>query len=80
MICLETAAETSSVESPRSQSPVESPPSETPDSPTTPPTADDANDNDMELPNSDWTGFKIVGDNVDKTIKPTYQRHDHRGK
>ena len=24
-------------------------------------------------------GYRFVGDNVDKNIKPSYQRHEHRG-
>lgn len=27
---------------------------------------------------SNWTGFKIVGDNIDKTIKPRYMRFDRQ--
>ena len=26
----------------------------------------------------DWKGFKMVGDNIDKTIRPSFQRYDNR--
>ncbi|XP_062521158.1 uncharacterized protein LOC134196093 [Corticium candelabrum] len=25
-----------------------------------------------------WTGFKVVGDNIDRNVRPAYQRMDHR--
>ena len=25
-----------------------------------------------------WCGFKIVGDNIDKNVRPSYQRLDHQ--
>jgi len=31
-------------------------------------------------PNLQWPGFKIVGDNVDKNIKPSLQRITHQTK
>ena len=31
-------------------------------------------------PSSEWDGFKIVGDNIDKNVRPSYQRHDHQMK
>ena len=30
-------------------------------------------------PQQEWFGYKFVGDNIDKNIKPRYQRQDHRG-
>ena len=27
-----------------------------------------------------WSGYKFVGDNIDKNIKPRYQRQDQRAK
>ena len=27
---------------------------------------------------TEWFGFKLVGDNIDKTIRPRFQRHDHQ--
>ena len=35
----------------------------------------DASDHTMK----DWYGYKFVGDNVDKRIKPSYQRAELRG-
>ena len=29
---------------------------------------------------TNWTGFKIVGDNVDKNFRPSTQRHDNKTK
>jgi L1 cell adhesion molecule like protein len=29
-------------------------------------------------PHSQWSGFKIVGDNLDKTVKPRHMRSDHQ--
>ena len=29
--------------------------------------------------NSTWVGYKFVGDNIDKNIKPRFQRHDNKG-
>lgn len=26
-----------------------------------------------------WIGYKFVGDNIDKNIKPRFQRHEHTG-
>ena len=28
---------------------------------------------------SKWFGYKFVGDNIDKNVKPSLQRHDYRG-
>ena len=36
------------------------------------------NDGKMPVSTSEWTGFKIVGDNIDKNFRPTYQRHDNK--
>ena len=27
----------------------------------------------------DWTGYKFVGDNIDKNVKPSFQRNELRG-
>ena len=27
---------------------------------------------------STWTGYKLVKDNIDKNIHPSFQRHDHQ--
>ena len=27
----------------------------------------------------DWFGYKFVGDNIDKSVKPSFQRAEHRG-
>ena len=29
---------------------------------------------------STWTGYKLVKDNIDKNIRPSFQRHDHQTK
>ena len=31
-------------------------------------------------PHSQWSGFKIVGDNLDKTVKPRHMRSDNQNK
>ena len=31
-----------------------------------------------EVIQSQWTGFKIVGDNIDKNVRPSNQRVDHQ--
>lgn len=36
------------------------------------------NDGEVPVSTSEWTGFKIVGDNIDKNFRPTYQRHDNK--
>lgn len=28
---------------------------------------------------SSWNGYKFVGDNIDKSVKATFQRAEHRG-
>ena len=33
---------------------------------------------DIHSPRTEWTGFKIVGDNIDKNIRPANQRIDRR--
>ena len=37
-------------------------------------------DLDPTQADSSWNGFKIVGDNIDKNIKPSFQRHEIKGK
>ena len=32
----------------------------------------------MEESRNSWCGFKLVGDNIDKNVHPTYQRSDHQ--
>lgn len=33
----------------------------------------------MQVNDSNWYGYKFVGDNVDKNVKPTFQRYENRG-
>lgn len=47
----------------------------------------DRNEEDMEVitehcrcSDDDWTGFKIVGDNIDKTVRPRHYRSDQQTK
>lgn len=35
---------------------------------------------DMEPSQRDWCGFKLVGDNLDKNVRPSFQRVDHQTK
>ena len=44
----------------------------------TPPQANQQNK--VEQPLTHWHGFKVVGDNVDKTIKPRHMREDRQTK
>ena len=40
---------------------------------------DDPTDNELiddRISNCDWTGFKLVGDNVDKNVRQSFQRID----
>ena len=36
------------------------------------------NESELSVGSQKWTGFKIVGDNVDKDIRPSFQRIDYR--
>ena len=31
------------------------------------------------IPNYNWSGYKFVGDNIDKSVKPSFQRAELRG-
>ena len=33
----------------------------------------------MQEDTGDWTGYKFVGDNIDKNVKPSFQRNELRG-
>ena len=47
--------------------------------------ASDSDDMEISGPSAEtedeslWCGYKFVGDNVDKNVKPTYQRHERHG-
>ena len=38
----------------------------------------DPDDNTLDLGTEQWTGFKIVGDNIDLTVKPRYMRQERQ--
>lgn len=36
-------------------------------------------DESQESGMGDWFGYKFVGDNIDKNVKPSFQRAEQRG-